>query len=204
MKWWCPEERAVIDPADTHVGKNLRRLLRQEKFKITFDRDFAGVIAACAGPRPGKVPLTWITPRVMHAYWQAHLAGHAHSVEIWDKEGRLVGGLYGLAIGKVFFGESQFSTIEHTSKIALVALHRHLREWGYHVRDGKMLTPHLASLGFKSISRDAWQELLKDHVDQPGRIGRWDFDPGLDLTDWPASSTLATHDPSELPERNVA
>ena len=106
MKWWCPEERAVIDPAETHVGKNLRRLLRQEKFRITFDQDFAGVIAACAAPRSGKVPLTWITPRVMQAFWKAHKAGYAHSVEVWDRENRLVGGLYGMAIGKVFFGES--------------------------------------------------------------------------------------------------
>jgi leucyl/phenylalanyl-tRNA--protein transferase len=204
MKWWCPEERAVIAPAETHVGKNLRRLLRQERFRITFDRDFAGVIAACAAPRPGKVPLTWITPRVMQAYWQAHLAGYAHSVEIWDKEGRLVGGLYGLAIGKVFFGESQFSIVEHTSKIALVALHRHLREWGYQVRDGKLMTPHLASLGFKSMPRAAWQKLLKTHVDEPGRIGRWNFDPRLDLTDWPARLPRLTADLSKLPARNVS
>jgi leucyl/phenylalanyl-tRNA--protein transferase len=204
MKWWCPEERAVIDPADTHVGRNLRRLLRQEKFTITFDRDFAGVIAACAAPRPGKVPLTWITPRVMHAYWQAHKAGYAHSVEVWDDDGRLVGGLYGLAIGKVFFGESQFSITEHSSKIALVALHRHLREWGYHVRDGKSMTPHLASFGFKSIPRAAWQALLKKHVDEPGLIGRWDFDPRLDLADWPARSRRLAAGPGELQTRNVA
>jgi leucyl/phenylalanyl-tRNA--protein transferase len=199
MKWWCPEQRAVIDPADTHVAKNLRRLLRQEKFSITFDRDFAGVIAACAAPRPGKVPLTWITPRVMHAYWRAHQAGYAHSVEVWDKNGRLVGGLYGLAIGKVFFGESQFSIVEHTSKLALVALHRHLLEWGYHVRDGKLMTQHLASFGFKSMPRAAWQELLKKHVDKPGRVGRWHFDPRLDLTDWPVRSP----DPSKSARRVV-
>jgi leucyl/phenylalanyl-tRNA---protein transferase len=160
MKWWCPEERAAINPANTHVGKNLRRLLRQDKFKITFDQDFAGVIAACAPPRPGKVPLTWITPRVMQAFWRAHTAGYAHSVEVWDRENRLVGGLYGLAIGKVFFGESQFSLVEHTSKIAVVALHRHLREWGYHLRDAKWMTPHLASSGFETLSRETWLFLL--------------------------------------------
>jgi len=110
MKWWCPEERAVIDPSRTHVGRNLRRLLRQGKFTITMDQDFAGVIAAHAVPRSSKTPLTWITPRVMRAYYDAHKAGYAHSVEVWDEEGRLVGGLYGLAIGKASRSSPQPST----------------------------------------------------------------------------------------------
>jgi leucyl/phenylalanyl-tRNA--protein transferase len=184
MKWWCPEERAVIDPALTHVAKNLRRLLRQGKFKITMDQDFAGVIAACAAPRPGKAPLTWITPRVMRAYYDAHKAGYAHSVEAWDEEGRLVGGLYGLAIGKVFFGESQFSAVEHASKVALVALHRQLAAWGYHLRDGKWMTPHLASFGFGAMKRDDFKSLLDIFVEKPGKLGPWSFDADLDLADW--------------------
>jgi len=187
MKWWCPEERAVIDPADTHVSKNLRRLLRQGKFRVTIDEDFAGVVEACAAPRPGKLPLTWVTPRIMEAYWNAYKAGYAHSVEVWDADGRLVGGLYGMAIGKVFFGESQFSAVEHTSKIALVALHRHLREWGYQVRDGKWMTPHLASFGFKAVPREEYRALLGRHVNEPGRVGRWSVDPSLDLSDWPGT-----------------
>jgi len=191
MKWWSPEERAVIDPAETHVGKNLRRLLKQKKFTITFDRDFAQVIEACARPREGKVPLTWITPKVMDAYLEAHRCGYAHSVEVWDQEGKLVGGLYGLAIGKVFFGESQFSYAEHGSKVALVALHRHLREWGYHVRDGKWMTRHLASLGFKTMPRRYFQALLEKHVHEPGRVGQWSVDPRLDLADWPAKPSAS-------------
>ncbi len=185
MKWWCPEERAVIDPAFTHVGRNLRRLLRQKKFTVTMDQDFAGVIAACAKPRPGKAPLTWITPRVMRAYYAAHKAGYAHSVEVWDEEGRLVGGLYGLAIGKVYFGESQFSTVEHASKIATVALHRQLAAWGYHLRDGKWMTPHLASFGFRPMKRDDFKALLDLYADAPRKAGPWAFDPGLDLANWP-------------------
>jgi leucyl/phenylalanyl-tRNA--protein transferase len=184
MKWWCPEERAVIDPALTHVGKNLRRLLRQGKFKVTMDQDFAGVIAACAAPRPGKAPLTWITPRVMRAYYDAHKAGYAHSVEVWDDEGRLVGGLYGLAIGKVFFGESQFSAVEHASKVALVALHRQLAAWGYHLRDGKWMTPHLASFGFRVMNRDDFKALLDVYVEKSGKTCPWSFDADLDLADW--------------------
>ncbi len=105
MKWWCPEERAVVDPAHSHVSRNIQRLLRKHKFTVTMDQDFAGVMKACARPRPGKVPLTWITPRIMRAYWEAYKAGYAHSVEVWDESGRLVGGVFGFAIGKVYFGE---------------------------------------------------------------------------------------------------
>ncbi len=198
MKWWSPEERAVIDPADTHVGKNLRRLLKQKKFTVTFDRAFGQVIEACAQPREGKVPLTWITPKVMNAYLEAHKAGYAHSVEVWDQDGNLVGGLYGLAIGKVFFGESQFSSAEHSSKVAMVALHRHLREWGYHVRDGKWMTPHLASFGFKSLKRQEFEALLEQHVHEPGRVGPWSVDPRLDLADWPAKPALTAPKPRQL------
>jgi leucyl/phenylalanyl-tRNA---protein transferase len=193
MKWWCPDERAVIDPALTHVGKNLRRLLRQGKFTLTMDQDFAGVIEACAAPRPGKAPLTWITPRVMRAYWEAHKAGYAHSVEVWDEEARLVGGLYGLAIGKVFFGESQFSASEHASKVALVALHRQLAAWGYHLRDGKWMTPHLASFGFRAMPRDDFKILLDWYVDEPQEVGPWRLDPDLDLADWVHKESPATN-----------
>jgi leucyl/phenylalanyl-tRNA--protein transferase len=180
MKWWSPEERAVIDPADTHVGKNLRRLLKQRKFNVTFDQAFAQVVEACARPREGKVPLTWITPKVMNAYLEAHKAGYAHSVEVWDHDDNLVGGLYGIAIGKVFFGESQFSRAEHSSKVAMVVLHRHLQEWGYHVRDGKWMTPHLASFGFKSMKRKEFQALLAQHIGEPGRAGPWHVEPRLE------------------------
>jgi leucyl/phenylalanyl-tRNA--protein transferase len=183
MKWWCPDERAVTDPALTHVGKNLKRLLRRGKFTVTMDQDFAGVIAACAAPRPGKAPLTWITPRIMQAYYDAHKAGYAHSVDVWDEQGRLVGGLYGLAMGKVFFGESQFSAVEHASKVALVALHRQLAAWAYHLRDGKWMTPHLASFGFRAMKRDDFKALLDLYVDMPGKTGMWSFDADLDLTD---------------------
>jgi leucyl/phenylalanyl-tRNA---protein transferase len=197
MKWWSPDERAVIDPALTHVGKNLRRLLRQKRFRITMDQDFAGVISACAEPRPGKAPLTWITPRVMRAYYAAYEAGYAHSVEVWDEEGRLVGGLYGLAIGKVFFGESQFSAVEHASKVALVALHRQLAAWGYHLRDGKWMTPHLASFGFRAMQRDDFKALLDLYVEMPGKTGPWSFDPDLDLADW-APQPCAEDHPASL------
>ena len=185
MKWWCPEERAVIDPAETHISRKVRKLLRQHKFTVTMDQDFAAVMEACARPRPGKVPLTWITPRVMRAFWAAHEAGYAHSVEVWDEAGRLAGGLFGIAIGKVYFGESQFSAVEHASKVATAALHRHLAHWGYHLREGKWMTPHLASLGFKPMKRDDFRSLVSWYIDEPGLVGSWEIDPALDLADWP-------------------
>jgi leucyl/phenylalanyl-tRNA--protein transferase len=199
MKWWSPEVRAVIDPAETHISRNVRKLLRQHKFTVTMDQDFAGVMEACARPRPGKVPLTWITPRIMQAYWDAYKAGYGHSVEVWDEDGRLVGGLFGLAIGKVYFGESQFSAVEHASKIATLALHRHLAEWGYHVRDGKWMTPHLASLGFKPMTRDEFQALVAEHVHEPGHVDRWAIDPNLDLADWPPKPKPAPALPRSVP-----
>jgi leucyl/phenylalanyl-tRNA--protein transferase len=185
MKWWCPEERAVVDPAETHISRNVRRLLRQHKFIVTMDRDFAGVMEACARPRPGKVPLTWITPSVMRAYWDAYKAGYAHSVEVWDEAGRLVGGLCGFAIGKMYFGESKFSAVRDASKIATAFLHRHLAAWGYYLCDAKWMTSHLRDFGFKPMPRDDFRSRIQWYVDEPGRVGRWEIDPSLDLADWP-------------------
>jgi leucyl/phenylalanyl-tRNA--protein transferase len=184
MKWWCPAERAVLDPREAHIEKNIRRLIRQGKYRITFDMDFAGVMQACAAPRTGKTPLTWITPRVMRAFWALHREGHAHSVEVWDGEGRLVGGLYGLAIGGVFFGESQFSRVRDASKVAVAALHCHLAHWGFALRDAKWPTDHLASLGFRTMGREEFLEALKEHASKPGHIGRWSIDPSLDVAAW--------------------
>jgi leucyl/phenylalanyl-tRNA---protein transferase len=183
MKWWCPEERAVIDPAHSHVSRKIQRLLRQHKFTVTMDHDFAGVMEACARPRPGKVPLTWITPRIMRAFWAAYKAGYAHSVEVWDEQGNLVGGVFGVAIGQVYFGESKFSAVRDASKVATAVLHRHLAAWGYKLCDAKWMTPDLASLGFKVMPRDEFRSLLQWYVDEPGHVGRWDIDPTLELAD---------------------
>jgi leucyl/phenylalanyl-tRNA--protein transferase len=184
MKWWCPEVRAVLVPDETHIEKNLRRLIRQKKYKVTFDTDFAAVVRACAEPRPGKTPLTWITPRIMRAYDDLHKAGHAHSVEVWDAEGKLVGGLYGVASGGVFFGESQFSIVRDASKIAVATLHCHLAHWGFALRDAKWPTDHLKQLGFRLMPRDEFLAVLKAHAWKPGRVGRWAVDEALDVAAW--------------------
>lgn len=185
MKWWCPEERAVLDPAETHISHNVRRALRRHSYTITMDKDFAAVMEACARPREGKVPLTWITPEIMRAYWEAHKAGYAHSVEVWDEEGNLVGGLYGLTIGTVYFGESKFSYVRDASKIATAYLHRHLAAWGYRLCDAKWMTPHLESLGFYPMLRDQFLSLLPWYLEEPRPSGPWQIDPNLDPLDWP-------------------
>jgi len=186
IKWWSPAERAVLDPRETHIEKNIRRLIRQKKYRVTFDADFAGVIRSCAQPRSGKAPLTWITPKIMRAYWELHKAGHAHSVEVWDGEGALVGGMYGVATGGVFFGESQFSYVRDASKIAVATLHCHLAHWGFALRDAKMLTEHLAHLGFRNMGRDAFLQTLREYAWRPGRVGRWAVDDSLDVAGWSA------------------
>ncbi len=198
MKWWCPEERAVIDPAHGHVSRNIQRLLRQHKFTVTMDQDFAGVMEACARPRPGKVPLTWITPRIMRAFWDAYRAGYAHSVEVWDETGHLVGGSFGIAIGQVYFGESKFSAVRDASKVATAVLHRHLVAWGYKLCDAKWMTPDLASLGFKVMPRDEFRSLLQWYVDEPGHVGRWEVDPTLDLADVRAKAADTAHESASL------
>ena len=199
MKWWCPEERAIMDPAHVHVGRNVHRLLRQQRYTVTMDTAFASVMEACARPRGGKVPLTWITPQIMRAYWQAYKAGYAHSVEVWDADGALVGGAYGLAIGKVYFGESQFHTVRDTSKLANTVLHRHLAAWGYKLSDAKWMTAHLADFGFVPMERDDFRSLLQWYIDEPARAGRWQIDPSLDYANWqtpadrsPAPKSTAT------------
>ena len=184
MKWWCPEECTVMDPADTHVSRHVRRLLRQNKYTVTMDKAFGSVMEACARPRGGKVPLTWITPQIMRAYWQAYKAGYAHSVEVWDDDGTLVAGAYGLAIGKVYFGESQFCTVRDTSKLAITVLHRHLTAWGFKLCAAKWMASHLASCGFHPMAREDFMSLLQWYVEDSTSLGRWEVDSSLDYTNW--------------------
>ncbi|HVV93429.1 MAG TPA: leucyl/phenylalanyl-tRNA--protein transferase [Hyphomicrobiales bacterium] len=183
-KWWSPDVRAVLRPEEAHIESNLRRLIRKARYRVTFDHDFAAVMRSCAVPREGRPPLTWVTPRVMRAFWRLHRLGHAHSVEVWDETGDLVGGLYGLAAGDVFFGESQFSFVRDASKIAVATLHCHLAHWGFVLRDAKFPTPHLTSLGFHEMPRDEFLAILRRHAWEPKRVGRWSVEPELSVADW--------------------
>ena len=163
--WWSPDPRTVLLPAEVHVSRSLRKVLRQDRFRVTFDRDFAAVIAECAGPR-NYTDGTWITDDMQRAYLALHEQGHAHSVEVWDGDA-LVGGLYGLAMGRLFFGESMFSRADNASKVGFVTLVEHLQQAGFVLIDCQMPTDHLHSLGARSIPREVFAGYLSQYLDQP-------------------------------------
>src|SRR5215211_2987555 len=181
-KWWSPEQRAVLFFDDAHIEKGTVKQIRQDRFDVTFDHDFTAVMQACAEPRPGKTPLTWLTPQIMQGFWELHRAGYAHSIEVWNLEPQLVGGIFGVAIGEVFFGESQFSRVPGASKIASAFLNAHLAKWGFVLRDAKWMSSHLAALGFRAVDRDTFIELLRHHASKPSRVGVWDVDETVEVT----------------------
>lgn len=169
--WWSPDPRAVLFPDRLRVSRSLRKTLKRRAFQVTMDRAFDAVIAACAAPRPGAMG-TWITAEMTDAYVRLHRIGYAHSVECWQ-HGELVGGLYGVSIGAVFSGESMFSRRPDASKVALVALARHLRRWGYRVIDCQLYSEHLGRLGAENIPRSRFLEYLGQSADLPGKPGSW-------------------------------
>ncbi|MGG5289664.1 leucyl/phenylalanyl-tRNA--protein transferase [Pseudomonas shirazensis] len=162
--WWSPDPRTVLFPDELHVSRSLAKLIRQQRYQVSFDTDFETVIAACAAPRD-YADGTWITDPMRAAYCELHRRGFAHSVEVREN-GELVGGLYGLAMGRLFFGESMFSRADNASKVGFVTLVEHLRAAGFVLIDCQMPTNHLHSLGARSISRASFAEHLERHLDQ--------------------------------------
>lgn len=158
VMWWAPDPRLVLFPDELRVSRSLARTLRQGKFSVTLDTSFRAVVDACAAPRPFQSG-TWITPQMVTAYTDLHAAGHAHSVECWYR-GELVGGLYGVAIGRVFFGESMFTRVSDASKVAFVTLVRQLQRWDYQLIDCQVYTSHLASFGARAIPRREFTRIL--------------------------------------------
>ncbi|HLZ35075.1 MAG TPA: leucyl/phenylalanyl-tRNA--protein transferase [Nitrospira sp.] len=174
--WWSPDPRAVIFPDKLHVSRSLERSIRRGHFTVTLDTCFREVMIQCAGPRP-QYPEggTWITPAMVDAYSTLHAMGHAHSVETWQ-EGQLVGGLYGVAIGGAFFGESMFSRATDASKVALALLLRQLRTWKFRIFDCQQSSPHVMRLGAEVIPRREFVKHLSLAVMMSDRRGRWQFD----------------------------
>ena len=161
LLWFCPPRRAVLDFDRLHVPTRLARLRRRTALTFTLDRAFDGVIDACRrSPRPRQEG-TWITPPMLHAYCALHRAGDAHSVEAWDESGTLVGGLYGVAVGGVFSGESMFHLAPNASKLALLFLMEHLQARGLGWIDIQVMTPHMAVLGAHEIPRDEFLDRLE-------------------------------------------
>jgi leucyl/phenylalanyl-tRNA--protein transferase len=175
--WWSPDPRMVLFPAEIKVSRSLRRTLRQGQYQVRLDTAFDDVVAACAGtPRDGQAG-TWITAEMQAAYRRLHELGHAHSVETWI-DGKLAGGLYGVALGRAFSGKSMFTHRSDGSKIALAHLCEHLKRREFGIIDCQMETTHLASLGARPIPRSDFTALLR-------RIATADFDsPGR----WPADA----------------
>lgn len=169
--WWSPNPRTILFPERLRVSRSLRKTLRKEMLGVTVDTDFEGVINACAGPRPGSEG-TWLVPEMISAYERLHRGGWAHSVEVW-REGELVGGLYGVAVGRVFFGESMFSRVPDASKVALVHLCRSMVDWGFGLIDCQVLTGHLVRMGAVQIPRERFVELLSRLCPLEGRAGPW-------------------------------
>lgn len=176
LMWWSPDPRCVLSPDGLHVSRSLAKTLRNAGFSLSTDRCFAAVIDACAAPRATQAG-TWITTEMRAAYLTLHQLGHAHSVECWC-DGELVGGLYGVGIGRAFFGESMFSRARDASKVALAGLCRRLDAWGYRLIDCQMHTPHLAQLGAQLLPRARFQALLADCVTTPPAARAW-HDEGL-------------------------
>ena len=156
--WWSPDPRMALLPDRLHVSRSLRKTLRRGLFDVSFDRDFAAVIRGCAAPRPGADG-TWILPDMIAAYERLFALGHAHSMEVWNN-GELVGGLYGLSIGKAFFGESMFSRADDASKTAMAALCRFLGERDFQIIDCQVFNPHLQRMGAAQMPRPRFLALV--------------------------------------------
>ncbi|MHB8623343.1 MAG: leucyl/phenylalanyl-tRNA--protein transferase [Sulfuricaulis sp.] len=177
--WWSPDPRAVLFPPRLRVARSLRKTLRQRKFSVAVDTTFRDVIQHCARPRsqsPGGG--TWITPEMIEAYCVLHERGLAHSIES-RRDGILVGGLYGVALGHAFFGESMFSVETDASKVAFVHIVRQLERWGYAIIDCQLSSAHLFSLGAEEIRRLDFMALLEHALKQPNQLGPWQFDADL-------------------------
>jgi leucyl/phenylalanyl-tRNA---protein transferase len=179
LKWWSPPKRSVLFFNEAHIAKRLRRQIRQGNYTVTFDRDFEGVIAACAGYRQHRWHLTWITPRIMYSYAELFDAGYAHSFEVWNERGDLAGGGYGVAVGGAFVTESQFSREPNTSKIGFTVLNWHLSHWGFAFNDGKLMTPTCHDMGFREIPRAEYLSHLAHTVRRPDKKGRWQVETDL-------------------------
>ncbi len=176
--WWSPPVRPVLAPGEIHVGRSLAKTMRKAPYVLTFDTAFREVIAACASaPRPGQRG-TWITREMQAAYAVLHERGIVHSAEAW-LDGQLVGGLYGVALGGVFFGESMFARAPDASKIAFVTLCRHLQAWGFGLIDSQVTNEHTERFGTHEIPRAAFLRQVRLEQQKPGRPGRWSIEPSL-------------------------
>lgn len=185
LAWMSLPQRCVLFFNEFHIAKRLRRLMRQELYTVSFDKDFEGVMKACSERRAGRWHVTWITPRIMRAYTALFDAGHAHSFEVWSKDGQLVGGGYGIAVGNVFYTESQFSRESNTSKLGFTVLNWHLAQWGFTLCDGKVETPTIKEMGFRNIPRAEFLRHTQAAGPEAAKPSRWSIEKEPnDIAEW--------------------
>lgn len=186
--WWSPDPRMVFRTDGVHLSRRFRREMSRFDWTITADTAFDRVVLACAdNPRPGQSG-TWITPEMRAAYGALYRLGHAHAIEAWDGP-QLAGGLYGVAVGRMFFAESMFSAMSGGSKVALAALAAILREWGWPLFDAQVESPHLLRMGAETMPRDAFLRLVEGQTAQPGRPGPWTATVGARPAGWLLAAT---------------
>ncbi len=180
LLWFCPDPRFVLYLDEVHLARSLRRRIRRGTYRITFDRAFDRVVLACASThRPGQAG-TWITEELREGYGKLHERGLAHSAEAWDADGRLVGGLYGVSLGRVFYGESMFARSPDASKVAFAMLLAQLRVWRFAFVDCQAHTEHLARFGARFVPRHRFLRELREALTHPSRSGIWHLDLGPD------------------------
>jgi leucyl/phenylalanyl-tRNA--protein transferase len=172
--WWSPDPRMVVFTAERRVSRSLRKVIASERFRVTLDTAFTDVVSGCADPRPDQDG-TWITAEIFEAYLKMHRLGYAHSAEAWEGD-QLVGGLYGVAIGRMFFGESMFARRSDASKVAFITLLEQLERWDMPMVDCQVPTSHLASLGGREIPRVEFLAHVRRLVRQPAVPSPWRFD----------------------------
>jgi leucyl/phenylalanyl-tRNA--protein transferase len=177
LLWWSPDPRLVLYPDEIHISKTLKKVLKKKAFSVTMDRAFDKVINACAELRLENSEGTWLVPDMIDAYCDLHRSGYAHSVEVWQN-GQLAGGLYGVSLGRLFFGESMFTRISNASNVALVTLAEQLEALSFDLIDCQVTTAHLMRLGAREIPRTTFLRQLRRSVTAPTLKGRWELSEG--------------------------
>lgn len=167
--WYSPDQRCIFLVNEFKPSKSLQQAYRKNKWEITIDEAFRSVMENCAGN--GREDSTWILPEIIETYCSIHEMGYAHSLEVWNR-GKLVGGLYGIALGSIFCGESMFSLEPNTSKFALWQLIEHVKKMNFHYIDAQVSSPHLLSMGARMISKDQYMSIIKDALSTPDRLGK--------------------------------
>jgi leucyl/phenylalanyl-tRNA--protein transferase len=179
--WWSPDPRLVLFPGNIKVSRSLKKTIKKNTFHLTMDHAFEETILSCSKPRRNEYAGTWLVEEMIEAYIQLHQLGYAHSIETW-KDGRLVGGLYGICLGGIFFGESMFSFEDDASKTALTVLARHLEQHRFDLIDCQVTTNHLLSMGATEISRNAYLDIIQRSIKRTDLRNVWGPDIPLGVS----------------------